>query len=94
MCPHLSRAGATVNRTAQSLFCIAESPCYARFMENDRMMQAIGRIERALSRIETAGPFHTGTNTGVETGSSRADIAAALKSLDALIGDLRKTDHG
>jgi hypothetical protein len=78
-------------------------------MASDAMMQAIGRIERALSRVEgLAKHLHEerakvldqqlaemdvdrGNEPAVDIDPfSRDKAIAALKSLDALIGDLQK----
>jgi len=78
-------------------------------MASDAMMQAIGRLERALTRAEglarqvvedharTAEAQLAQENEEHETGPSvdidpfsRDKAIAALKSLDALIGDLQK----
>lgn len=79
-------------------------------MASDAMMQAIGRVERALSRVE--GLVRQGAEAraralddqlaAMETGVdeepavdidpfSRDKAIAALRSLDALIGDLQKS---
>ncbi len=78
-------------------------------MASDAMMQAIGRIERALSRAEgiarqlaeararalderlAAMEAGSGDDPSMEIDPfSRDKAIAALKSLDALIGDLQK----
>jgi len=78
-------------------------------MASDAMMQAIGRLERALARAETlakrvaeeqarAAEAQLAGDDHGETAASAVDIdpfsrekaIAALKSLDALIGDLQK----
>lgn len=78
-------------------------------MASDAMMQAIGRIERALSRAEgiarqlaeararalderlAAMEAETATAPAIDIDPfSRDKAIAALKSLDALIGDLQK----
>lgn len=77
-------------------------------MASDAMMQAIGRLERALTRAETlarqVAEEHgkaleaqlANGDTADADGSveidpfSRDKAIAALKSLDALIGDLQK----
>lgn len=77
-------------------------------MASDAMMQAIGRLERALARAETlakrvaeeqaraieaqlTGDSATETAGAVDIDPfSRDKAIAALKSLDALIGDLQK----
>lgn len=77
-------------------------------MASDAMMQAIGRIERALSRAEgiarqlaeararalderlAAMEAGTGSEPAIDIDPfSRDKAIAALKSLDALIGDLQ-----
>lgn len=77
-------------------------------MASDAMMQAIGRLERALSRVEgitrqlaearaqaldaqLAAMDTEATEPAVDIDPfSRDKAIAALKSLDALIGDLQK----
>lgn len=78
-------------------------------MASDAMMQAIGRLERALTRAEAlakqvaeehaeaieaqlaAEDTADGEGSAVEIDPfSRDKAIAALKSLDALIGDLQK----
>ena len=78
-------------------------------MASDAMMQAIGRLERALARAETlakrvaeeqarAIEAQLAGDAASETAAAAVDIdpfsrdkaIAALKSLDALIGDLQK----
>lgn len=78
-------------------------------MASDAMMQAIGRLERALTRAESLAKqvseehakvieaqFAQDLDGDADTSSveidpfSRDKAIAALKSLDALIGDLQK----
>ncbi len=78
-------------------------------MASDAMMQAVGRLERALTRAETLArdlaeqharaieaQLASDTDDDAAGGSvdidpfSRDKAIAALKSLDALIGDLQK----
>ena len=78
-------------------------------MASDAMMQAIGRLERALARAETlakrvaeeqarAIEAQLAGDRASEAAAGAVDIdpfsrdkaIAALKSLDALIGDLQK----
>ncbi|MDX3909020.1 MAG: hypothetical protein QHC67_04290 [Sphingobium sp.] len=61
-------------------------------MPSDRMMEAIGRMERAMSRIEQAAEecLRAPTSPTID----RAEAEAALQSLDALIADLKGTAHG
>ena len=65
-------------------------------MASDRMMQAIGALERAVSRLEqdvqdlaVAGPASSGS-----PGMDHAAARAALRSLDELIADLKGEKHG
>ena len=58
-------------------------------MASERLTQAIGRMEGALARLERAP-----APAASPGGPGRAEAEAALKSLDALIADLRKTSHG
>jgi len=78
-------------------------------MASDAMMQAIGRLERAVARAETltkqvaeeharvieaqlsgdTAPNVAGNTVDIDP-FSRDKAIAALKSLDALIGDLQK----
>ncbi|WP_420146110.1 hypothetical protein [Sphingobium sp.] len=68
---------------------------YAQTMASDRMMQAIGTLERAVSRLEqdvsgliasaAASPAPT-----LDQGAARA----ALRSLDDLIDTLKGQAHG
>lgn len=64
-------------------------------MASDRMMQAIGTLERAVSRLEQdvaglieAAPAHP--LPAVDQGAARA----ALRSLDDLIDTLKGQIHG
>ena len=78
-------------------------------MASDAMMQAIGRLERALTRAESLArqvseehskviEAQLAADPGDEPDASAGEIdpfsrdkaIAALKSLDALIGDLQK----
>ncbi len=64
-------------------------------MASDRMKQAIGALESAIDRLEenidrlgqSASPL---APPGVDAAAARA----ALKSLDALIGELKEAAHG
>lgn len=64
-------------------------------MASDRMMQAIGALERAINRLEqqmeglaAAGP--TPSPNGIDAAAARA----ALRSLDQLITDLKGDARG
>ena len=78
-------------------------------MASDAMMQAVGRLERAVARAESlakqVAEEHARTIEAQLSGDTAPDAAgdavdidpfsrdkaiAALKSLDALIGDLQK----
>lgn len=78
-------------------------------MASDAMMQAVGRLERALARAETlatrVAQEHAQSIEAQLAGDTASDASgeavdidpfsrdkaiAALKSLDALIGDLQK----
>ncbi|WP_231923366.1 hypothetical protein [Sphingobium cloacae] len=64
-------------------------------MASDRMKQAIDALERAIDRLEqnldgldlSASPS---SSSGVDAAAARA----ALRSLDALIGELKESAHG
>ena len=65
-------------------------------MASDRMMQAIGALERAVSQLEqdvqdlaAAGPASS-ASPGVDPVAARA----ALRSLDELIADLKGEKRG
>jgi hypothetical protein len=56
------------------------------------MMEAIGRMERAMSRIEQAAEDRLRAPTYPTIDREQAEVA--LQSLDALIADLKGTAHG
>ena len=56
------------------------------------MIEAIGRLERALSRIETLAERPPAPQAPATINQEEA--VAALRSLDALIADLKETVHG
>jgi hypothetical protein len=65
-------------------------------MASNRMMQAIGALERAVSRLEqdvdglvSARPASP-SNPGLDPAAARA----ALRSLDELIADIKGSAHG
>ena len=58
-------------------------------MASERLRQAIGRIDNALAQLERAPRAPVSDSRPV-----RAEAEAALKSLDALIADLRKASNG
>jgi len=64
-------------------------------MASDRMKQAINALERAIDRLEQnmdrLGPsVSPSPSSSVDAAAARA----ALKSLDALIGELKEGAHG
>jgi hypothetical protein len=59
-------------------------------MPNNLMIQAIGRIEKALDRIERAAD----APTIADKPPVGADAAEALRSLDSLIAQLKEAAHG
>lgn len=67
-------------------------------MMSDRTKQALGRIDRALERLEqletqpAASPLST-SNDVIASDFARERAASALRSLDTLIADL-KADRG
>lgn len=83
----------------QSRLLHGENFVYAWVMASDRMMQAIGALERAISRLEqdfdsvaaTASvPSPATSSSGVDAAAARA----ALRSLDELIADMKGEDRG
>jgi hypothetical protein len=63
-------------------------------MASDRMMQAIGSLERAIARLEqvaTTTPISESPppSTPITSPAATAEARAALKSLDLLIADLK-----
>lgn len=69
---------------------------YAWHMASDRMMQAIGALERAIGRLEQAAAAlpapAPATQAATEVDASGA--RAALKSLDDLINELKARTDG
>jgi hypothetical protein len=64
---------------------------YARDMVSDRMIQAIGTLERAVSRLERdiAALAENDPMSRAAPGLDPSGAKAALKSLDELIIELR-----
>lgn len=63
-------------------------------MASDRMMQAIGSLERAITRLEqvaatTPTSESPTTSTPIASPAATAGARAALQSLDLLIADLK-----
>jgi hypothetical protein len=65
-------------------------------MASDRMMQAIGALERAISRLEQAAPDVSGpfAPPPVSSGADASATRAALQSLDDLITELKGKTFG
>ena len=65
-------------------------------MSNDRMMIAIGRIERALSRLETLQGAKTEEFSELQEkyAQLRGEAGQALADLDGVISRLREESHG
>ncbi|MDI1295950.1 MAG: hypothetical protein PSY12_08715 [bacterium] len=70
-------------------------------MASDRMMQAIGTLERAISRLEQdvahvveRPPLVQTTQAPPPPGIDVTAARAALRSLDQLIGELKGKPHG
>lgn len=65
-------------------------------MASDRMMQAIGALERAVGQLEqevddlARGMLPSSSSAGVDPAAARA----ALRSLDTLISELRGNTGG
>jgi phage host-nuclease inhibitor protein Gam len=64
-------------------------------MASERMMQAIGTLERAVSRLEQevadiVAAAHSPSTPGIDVPAAHA----ALRSLDELIEDIRGRTHG
>ncbi len=65
-------------------------------MASDRMMQAIGALERAVSRLEQDVQDFARADpaSSASPGMDPAAARAALRSLDELIADLKAEKHG
>ncbi|MES2272460.1 MAG: hypothetical protein V4533_16430 [Pseudomonadota bacterium] len=62
-------------------------------MSSDRMMQAIGRMERALSQIERTVEQRADATSKFPP-VNHAEATDALRSLDVLIAELKAASHG
>lgn len=58
-------------------------------MASDRMMQAIGSLERAITRLEQAAVAAPQSESPITSPAATAEARAALQSLDLLIADLK-----
>lgn len=56
------------------------------------MMEAIGRMERAMARVEQAAEERL--RAPASPALDQGEAMAALQTLDALIADLKGTAHG
>lgn len=65
-------------------------------MSDDRMISAIGRIERALSRLEALSPPDAGALEALQEKYARLrdETGSVLAELDGLIGQLKEDSHG
>ncbi|WP_461158455.1 hypothetical protein [Sphingobium sp. TomMM35A] len=65
-------------------------------MASDRMMQAIGALERAVSQLEqdVQGLATAAPASSASPGMDQAAARAALRSLDELIADLKGEKRG
>jgi hypothetical protein len=67
-------------------------------MASDRMMQAIGSLERAITRLELAATAPVSESpspsTPITSPAAAAEARAALQSLDLLIADLKAGSKG
>ncbi|MFC3793952.1 hypothetical protein [Sphingobium agri] len=65
-------------------------------MASDRMMQAIGALERAVSQLEqdVQGLAAAGSASSASPGVDAAAARTALRSLDELIADLKGEKRG
>ncbi len=64
-------------------------------MASERMMQAIGALERAISRLELeVTHLKDAPSPHPSNGIDVPAAQAALRSLDDLIGDLKGANHG
>lgn len=80
---------------------IAERICgcavlgYAGWMASDRIMQAIGTLERALSKLEErVEDIRSNDSHGALSPESAGQARAALQSLDQLIAELKVRTDG
>jgi hypothetical protein len=73
-----------------------ENFVYASGMASNRMMQAIGALERAVGRLEqdVDGLVSASATSSSTPGIDHAAARAALRSLDELITDLKGRAHG
>jgi hypothetical protein len=62
-------------------------------MASDRMMQAIGTLERAVTRLEQ-DVARLGTTPAASPSIDHDAAREALRSLDELIDSLKDRDHG
>ncbi len=63
-------------------------------MASERMMQAIGTLERAVSRLELEVSQYPATSSPSSHGIDVTAARSALRSLDALIADMKGNGHG
>lgn len=64
-------------------------------MASDRMKRAIGALERAVDRLEQdLNRLESRASPPSADGIDAAAARAALRSLDALIGEMKGSAHG
>lgn len=86
--------GLCARRAAQTPLLRGENIGYAGPMASDRMMQAIGTLERAISRLEQEVTSLAQAAPPSPAGFDPAAAQSALRSLDDLIGELKERAHG
>jgi len=79
---------------AQQCFCRWVLFAMPSIMINDRMMQAIGSLERAIARLEQSVAALPADAAGLSGVADPAGARAALQSLDDLITELRGRTGG
>ncbi|QHD66228.1 hypothetical protein GS397_03520 [Sphingobium yanoikuyae] len=83
------QAGRGARQAVQTALLQGENIGYAENMASDRMMQAIGTLERAISRLEQNVASLSQAVPHGNSGIDQMAAQAALQSLDDLIGELR-----
>jgi hypothetical protein len=71
---------------AAANYCIRRARCYSHSMANERLILAIGHMERALTRLETA-QARLGENMVVRAGEDDSDLAERHARLKAAAAD-------
>lgn len=63
-------------------------------MASDRMMQAIGALERAISRLEQTAMAMPASTQAAKAAANPDSVRTALRSLDTLIQELKDVPRG